>query len=118
VLGDAEMEDGGSSDGDEDTEDESEEEESEPADEDVVLRDKIASALKEAGLDAEASSDDDEDEEGSEDGGAEEVLLDDDQMFQLDERLATIFRERKSAKANDKGTENVFIQGSFEPSLK
>jgi hypothetical protein len=76
---------------------------SEEAEGDDVLRDKLANALKEAGLDAEAPEDDDEDEEESGSEGAEEVLLDDDQMFKLDERLSAIFREKKAAKADAKG---------------
>lgn len=79
-------------------EDESDDDEDEDLDLEVdeELRAKILEALKESGVEEEEG---DEDEDAEED---EDELLDDDQMMQLDDKLAEIFKERKSASKSAK----------------
>lgn len=60
---------------------------------DPELRDKVAAALKGAGVGEEDEGNDDN--ESKEDD--EEELMDDEQMLQLDEQLAEIFRSRTNA---------------------
>lgn len=86
------------SDDSDDEEDEDDEEGDLDLEVDEELRAKILEALKESGVDEDEDSGDDADDGDEE----EEELLNDDQMMELDDKLAEIFRQRKSASKSAK----------------
>lgn len=109
-------------------EDESESESEDEAEDDndgtvdPEFRRRVAEALQVAGVadkdsDGENENDDDDqddDEEDSEDESDDDsVTMDDDQMLALDEKLASIFKERTAAKKGNNAGEFVLIQKSL-----
>jgi DNA polymerase phi len=108
-----EEEDDNADDASEDSSDDDAEDDDEDGDEqvDAEFRRRVAEALQVAGMangdatvdreDAEGSDDDDDDEEDSDDDAesvTESISMDDDQMLALDEKLASIFKERRTGK--------------------
>ncbi|KAN0066282.1 DNA-directed DNA polymerase [Thecaphora frezii] len=89
---------------DEVAESEAEDDEDEATDVDPELRAKIQAVLREGGIaESDAEGDEDEsmqDDDGDSDSSVEFSDLDDDQMMLLDDKLAEVFRQQRSAKSS------------------
>ena len=121
-----EEEDDNAEDASEDSSDDDAEDDDDDDDQqvDVEFRRRVAEALQVAGMangdvtvdggDVEDSDDDDDDEEDSDDDAesvTESISMDDDQMLALDEKLASIFKERRTGKkGNNAGKCGVFCR--------